>query len=99
MPVAVKEKLTTRQLIMIISAVLIRCDVPLDKFSLSLRTAQRYKKNTVQKIGSDALETLAEEAKEGDFPLLAHFDEKILTHDFEGKKENGDCLDLSLPGA
>ena len=99
MPVAVKEKLTTRQLIMIISAVLIRCDVPLDKFSLSLRTAQRYKKNTVQKIGSDALETLAEKAKEGDFPLLAHFDEKILTHDFEGKKESAGRMvtTLTLP--
>ena len=88
MPVAVKEKLSTRQLIMIISAVLIRCDVPLEKFSIGLDTAHRYKKNCVQKIGSDALEVLAEEAKRGDFPILAHFDEKILTHDFEGKKES-----------
>ena len=66
MPVAIKERLTTRQLIMIISSILIRCNVPFDKFYLSLKTAQKYKKTTVEKLGSEALDTLAEEAKRGD---------------------------------
>ena len=49
--------------------------------------SQRSKARHLNSIGSTCLALFASEAKEGDFPLVMHFDGKQLTQDFGGRKE------------
>jgi hypothetical protein len=96
MPVALKENMNIRKLIMIIGAVIRACEQPLDKFTLSIGTAHRYLVATAGKIGSEALEKFAKEIKENDIPVLVHFDGKLMGQDFEGKHEVKNWLVTTL---
>ena len=85
MPIAIKEALSMRQLIMMISAVAIICKIPLSKLYLSLTTAQREKRKQTADIGHEALEAFSNETKLlGQF-LVAHWDEKLMFNDLDGK--------------
>ena len=87
MPVFLKEGFSTRQSIFAVSSVLVASGADLEKFNISVGHSQRSKARHRDSIGSTALALLASEAKEGDYPLVVHFDGKQLTQDYGGRKE------------
>ena len=87
MPVFLKEGFSTRQSIFAVSTVLVASGADLEKFNISLGHCQRSKTRQRESIGSTALANFATEAKDGNFPLVVHYDVKQLTQDFDGRKE------------
>ena len=82
-----KEGFSARQSIFAVSTVLVASGADLEKFNISLGHSQRSKTRHRESIGSTALANFAAEAKDGNFPLVVHYDGKQLTQDFGGRKE------------
>ena len=88
MPVCLKEPgATTRNIIMFLGAMLRVCDIPLEKVILSMGAFQKYKDQTAEKVGSEAIEKFAERVNEIGAPIVAHFDGKLMPQDFGGRQE------------
>ena len=91
-PIALKEGLTVRQVVMMVSAFIIICKSPLDRFILSLSTAHRCRRREAGRISSDALDGCIREVKEKKHKLVLHSDGKTLQQDFQGVRESAHRL-------
>lgn len=87
LPLAIKEGLSVRQAVMMLSGFLVGCELNLDDFIISTTTCQRALTEHTGAIGSDALDNYVEEVKEKDLKVFCHFDGKIIEEDFEGKRQ------------
>ena len=87
MPVYMKEGFTIRQAIFAVSTLLVACNADLEKFIMSVGSCYCAKTEHWEIIGDTALSTFATEAKEGDFPVVVHFDRKQMNQDFGGRRE------------
>ena len=59
----------------------------LDKFVISIGSCHRSVVETMETIKETLLSRFATEAKDGNFPLVVHYDGKQQTQDFGGRKE------------
>ena len=87
LPLAIKEGLSVRQAVMMLSGFLVGCELNLDDFIISTATCHRALTEHTGAIGSDALDNYVKEVKEKDLKVFCHFDGKILEEDFEGKRQ------------
>ena len=87
LPVAVKEGLTERQAIMMTTAFIAASGGDLESFVISKTSCHRLQREEVERIGDSALTSYAEHAIDNEAKLGVHFDGKIMTQDFEGRKE------------
>ena len=87
MPIAMKERLSIRQTIMMVAAFIVICGVSLKRFVLSTGTAHAAKSEAVSQIGDRALTSYVEEIKRQNIPVGVHFDGKIMSQDFDGRRE------------
>ena len=83
MPVYLKEGFSTRQAIFAVATVLVASGADLDKFVISIGSCHYSVVETRETI----LFRFATEAKDGNFPLVVHFDGKELNRDFGGRRE------------
>ena len=59
----------------------------LDKFVISIGSCHRSVVETMETIKETLLSRFSTEAKDGNFPLVVHFDGKQLNQDFGGRRE------------
>ena len=87
LPVAVKEGLTERQAIMMTTAFIAVSGGDIQSFEISKSSCHRLKRQEVERIRDSALTSYAEHAIDNKAKLGVHFDGKIMSQDFEGRKE------------
>ena len=88
LPLAIKEGLSVRQAVMMVSGFLVGCELNLEDFIISTTTCQRALTDHCGAIGSEALDKYVKEVKDKDLKVFCHFDGKIIEEDFEGKRQN-----------
>ena len=95
-PIALKEGMTIRMLVMIVAAFLIICDVDLDSVYLSTSTCQKYRKNEAERISDEILDDFKKQVKNGvryegaegeGYPVVWHVDGKLIEQDFGGVRQ------------
>ena len=91
-PIALKEGLSVRQVVMMVSAFIMICKLTLDRFNLSLSTAHRCQRREAGRISNDALDGCIKEVKEKKHKLVLHSDGKTLKQDFQGVRESAHRL-------
>ena len=88
LPVAIKEGLTTRQVVVMTSAFLMGSGLNLDDFILSTATCWRQLTQHCGSIGDKALNQFVDKVKAEEVKVVCHFDGKILEEDFAGKRQS-----------
>ena len=88
MPLAIKEGLTVRQVVMMTSGFLVGSGLNLEDFILSTSSCWREAAEQCATIGDQALNKFVEEVKSEDDKVFCHFDGKIVEEDFGGKKQS-----------
>ena len=87
MSVCINEGISINNIVFMLAAILIASGADLDKFDLSVTTAQRSKKRTRDKMGPESLNKYVEELKEKGEKVSFHWDEKTFVQDIGGIKE------------
>ena len=88
LPVAIKEGLTTRQVVVMTSAFLLGSGLNLDDFILSTATCWRQLTEHCGSIGDKALNQFVEKVNDEEVKVVCHFDGKILEQDFAGERQS-----------
>ena len=88
MPVAIKEGLSMRQVVMLTSAFIVGSGVDLQNFTLSTATCHAVIAQQCSSIGDEAINEFAEEVKKNDDKVVCHFDGKIIEEDFSGRRQS-----------
>ena len=96
MPVALREGLSIRQTVVMLSAVLTSAGVDLEEINLSRSTCHRRLVESAEAIGENGLNEYVEEVQNKNVGVVCHFDGKLMEEDFQRRRQSNSRLVFML---